>query len=398
MKTYHRLFVGLIGALCSLAPLRAAKADSALQNVRPDVAAVLKAATSAYDKLQAYEHTETWTLHSGDQKTTSAVTKLAFKRPNRFYIQTSSDGDLLVSDGQNLYIYRKAVQEYTKDAAPISLAKSDDLLGALPGNRFVSVLVVLIVQHNLDKASSFLSLATLAPPTSYHGQRCDDVVVKAGNTAIHLYFNKQTHLLAGAYLKHDTESVTEELSDVHTNGAVPNDLFTFTPPSDAKLVADLDDPEELALQQKYVGKPAVDFSLQDTKGKTWDIAELKGKVVIVDFWASWCGPCQMVMPTIEKIYEKYSDKDVVVLAVNTWDDPDACASFLKKHPEYKMNVLLDPAGKNAADSVATKLYGVQGIPTTLFIDKEGIVRTYAIGAHPPEFYMDQLKKLGIATD
>ncbi|HLH78804.1 MAG TPA: redoxin domain-containing protein [Chthonomonas sp.] len=394
MNTCHRLCVGIIGALCSLVPLRAAKADNSLQNVKPDVAAVLKAASSAYDKLTAYEHTETWTLHAADQKTTSFVTKLAFKRPNRFYVQASSEDDLLISDGQNLYTYRKAVQEYTKDAAPASLAKSDDLLGAIPNNRLVSVLVVLIVQHNLDKASGFLSLATLAQPTSYHGQPCNDMVVKAGATTIHIYFNKQTHLLAGAYWKHDTESITEELSDVHTNAAVPNDLFTFTPPTDAKLVADLDDPDAL----KYVGKPAIDFSLKDTSGKTWNLADLKGKVVIVDFWASWCGPCQMVMPTIEKIYEKYSDKGVVVLAVNTWDTPDACAAFLKKHPEYKMNVLLDPAGRNSEDSVATKLYGVQGIPTTLFIDKEGIVRTYAIGAHPSEFYMDQLKKLGIVTD
>lgn len=396
MRSQHTRFLQLLMP-CAIAlianPL--ARADDLGSSVKPDVAAVLKSAENAYMKFSAYSHSETLTVHNPASKQNPTITtKLAFKRPNLINITTQSGPDLVISDGTNLYIYRQAVHEYTKDSAPASLVHADEVLGRIPNNLIVTQLVFLMLHNDLGRATNFLSLATLQKPTTYHGALSDDLLISSGDTSIHLYFNKKTHLLEGAFWKSNKASLTEELSDIKTNDAVPATLFAFSPPNDAKLVAELDDPEELELRQKYVDKPAVDFSLKDTLGKTWDLADLKGKVVVVDFWASWCGPCQMVMPTLEKIHEQYADKGVVVLAVNTWDKLEDCQKFLKNHPEYKMNVLLNQTG-SPDDSVATKLYGVHGIPTTLFIDKDGIVRTYAIGAHPPEFYFDQLKKLGV---
>jgi len=101
------------------------------------------------------------------------------------------------------------------------------------------------------------------------------------------------------------------------------------------------------------------------------------------------------MPTMQEIHKKLADRGVVVLAVNTWDAREDCDAFLKENTQYTMRVLLDPAEKDGEKSVATKLYGVQGIPTTLLIDKEGVLRKYIVGAHERDFYMDALKALNV---
>ena len=93
---------------------------------------------------------------------------------------------------------------------------------------------------------------------------------------------------------------------------------------------------------------------------------IKGKVALIDFWASWCRPCRAEIPNIKKIYEKYGGKDLVVISLNVWDKPEAQAKAIK---DLGMTwTQLTDATRNATDT-----YGVDGIPQILLIGKDGVI-------------------------
>jgi len=122
--------------------------------------------------------------------------------------------------------------------------------------------------------------------------------------------------------------------------------------------------------------PAPDFSWNDGNGNTVHLTDLKGKVVLLDFWATWCGPCKMTIPHIEAIYEKYKDKDVVVLGINLdTGDMENVKSFIDQYG-MKYLVITDPKS-----AVAGK-YMVNSIPTFFIIDKEGNIAKTIIGFDP----------------
>ncbi len=121
---------------------------------------------------------------------------------------------------------------------------------------------------------------------------------------------------------------------------------------------------------KSAGSLADDFTLQDLNGTDVTLSSMKGKVVLLEFWATWCPPCRASIPGIERLYEKYKDKGVVVLAVSMDDGGwDAVQSFVKEYG-MKYTVL------KGNDAVSEK-YQVRSIPMLLVVDKEGkIVKRY----------------------
>ena len=117
------------------------------------------------------------------------------------------------------------------------------------------------------------------------------------------------------------------------------------------------------------GKPFVDLDLTDNKtGKPIKLSKvIKGKVALIDFWASWCGPCRREIPNLAKIHEKYgNNKDFVLISLNVWDNPEPRTQAIK---DMKMVwTQLTDATRNATDT-----YGVDGIPQILLIDKDGTI-------------------------
>ncbi len=120
--------------------------------------------------------------------------------------------------------------------------------------------------------------------------------------------------------------------------------------------------------------PMPDFSLQTPEGQTMSVAGLRGKVVIVNFWASWCAPCRLEMPAIQKVYAAYHDQGLDVLGVNATaqDSKDNALRFASQEG-VTFPVLLDQQGLIALR------FSSAGLPTTYFVDRKGVIRSIVIG-------------------
>ena len=113
-------------------------------------------------------------------------------------------------------------------------------------------------------------------------------------------------------------------------------------------------------------QPAIDFNLKNLEGDDITLSSFQGKVVFLNFWATWCPPCRGEMPSIQKLHEKMQDRDFIILAVSIGEKENAVKNFIEKN-NYTFPVLLDPDNQAAQD------YDISGIPTTLLVDKEGKV-------------------------
>jgi peroxiredoxin len=121
-----------------------------------------------------------------------------------------------------------------------------------------------------------------------------------------------------------------------------------------------------------IGGAAIDFNCTDLKGQAWNLDKIRGKVVLLRFWADWCPYCRYEMPIIDKYYRKLKEEGFLVLAVNVKQSPEVALAFTAQL-DVTFPVPLDPDGKMA------KRYGVYAIPTNFLIDREGIIREILIG-------------------
>ena len=119
---------------------------------------------------------------------------------------------------------------------------------------------------------------------------------------------------------------------------------------------------------------APDFTLKDMDGESYALHDFRGKVVLINFWATWCPPCRKEMPALEALYKKLGDESFAVLAVNQWEDPDHVFAYtgeLNVFPTFP--ILFDP------ESAISEDYGVKGLPTSFLIDKKGQLVYRAVG-------------------
>ena len=113
--------------------------------------------------------------------------------------------------------------------------------------------------------------------------------------------------------------------------------------------------------------PAPQFSLMSRNGEQVSLADLKGQVVMINFWATWCGPCRREMPHLEALHQRYANLGFTLLGVNVEEDTSGVEKFLKDTP-VSFEVLYDPANKVSA------LYDVVAMPSTVMVDREGNLR------------------------
>ncbi len=133
---------------------------------------------------------------------------------------------------------------------------------------------------------------------------------------------------------------------------------------------------------------APDFTLRATDGQNLRLQEQRGQVVLVNFWATWCGPCKQEMPHLNRLYEKYRASGFVLLAVNIDEDPRLAVGTAQRMG-LKFPVLLD------GDKKVSKLYDLSSMPSTVMIDRDGRVRHIHLGYREglEDLYEKQIREL-----
>ena len=192
------------------------------------------------------------------------------------------------------------------------------------------------------------------------------------------WIDAKTHLPYRLLVTTTQKGVTKTYQDMTFshwvfNKPIPTAQLAWTPPAGSVEFKDAD------TRLLAVGTPAPDFTAIAPDGHKVHLSDYKGKTVVLDFWATWCGPCQKSMPNLEKVYQQVKDKDVVVLGICAWDQKAAYDQWLTgKGKAYTFQTAFDPAG-HASPNIAGTLYHASSIPTQYVVDKEGKVAAAYIG-------------------
>lgn len=356
-----------------------------------DVTSLLQRVEKNYRGLENYYVAGVFTIVAdvvGLSQTFDAPFVMTGKTPGKMRMEIDHEalGVLVVSDGEATWSYFAAFGEYKKEtvvpvrpgiseaaegaeggAAPktvgnfLSYYMSFDLAGvstrSIGGEKVawksgeVKCEVVEMTYSQPDPLA-----ATLGPDTLWIDPQNALVLRSVHNMASEAH---EMPMKTRIVLEYDVLDMDTQASD---------SLFVFTPPAGAKLVDELSIGEP---SSDLVGKPALDFKLDALDGKTYRLENLRGKVVLIDFWATWCPPCRKELPAIEKIYREYGEKGLVVLAV-TSEPERVAASFIEKHG-YTFPVLID------AEQTAYDLYAVRSIPVVIVIDRQGRISAHVTG-------------------
>ncbi len=135
-----------------------------------------------------------------------------------------------------------------------------------------------------------------------------------------------------------------------------------------------------------IGSAAPDFELTDLSGKKVRLSDLKGKVVILDFWAKWCGPCRMEIPDLVKLQSKYGEKGLTIVGLTVTSPEKDVRSFAQAQG-MNYPVLLD------ADDLTNRYGGIVGIPTTFVVDRQGRITQKFIGVMSTQTFEEAIQPL-----
>ncbi len=141
----------------------------------------------------------------------------------------------------------------------------------------------------------------------------------------------------------------------------------------------------MAARPPLIGSPAPEIVLKDLQGRDVKLSDLRGKIVLVNFWATWCKPCKEEMPAMQASYDNLRDKGFVVLAVNELEDTARVAEHIRTHG-HTFEVVMDHNNQVA------NMYGVVGLPASFLIDPQGIVRERISGSLLTESRIEEMVK------
>jgi len=174
-------------------------------------------------------------------------------------------------------------------------------------------------------------------------------------------------------------------------GAVLDAGLFKLPESGAHEVKELTRWNAARIRKQLVGKPAPELEVTDIQGNTVSLADLKGKTVLLDFWASWCPPCVADAPALDKLYRKYGGKGLMILGISVSEQREVVEKFLKKHPDSFPVVL-------TTENEMPRPYQVGLFPTYMVIAPDGTLTTALEGDQGFAELRKFLEKAGMETE
>jgi thiol-disulfide isomerase/thioredoxin len=209
---------------------------------------------------------------------------------------------------------------------------------------------------------------------------------KARETVLRTMIHADTYMMEGAARIPLEEQTITTFTTTELNGGVREDLFRFSPPPDAKLIADFPDPAKDSGNANLAGEPAPALKLKSEDGKVVALESFRGKPVLLDFWATWCGPCVAALPQLAQIYQEAKDKGLVLLTVDQDQEANTAAELLAKKGYGWPNF-------HDGDGEIEKLVGSSGIPRTMLVNAQGKI-TYDAGGMDEDELRKEIAKLG----
>lgn len=362
---------------------------------------VLARAYERYAGISDFQATVKTGLDMGGMKLTQPA-EFAYRRPDHLYLSlTGMVAVSTVQKGDTRCTYMGMLNQYTQEKVKSGeLSTSEFSMFGVAGGG-VTALQLLSGRPLVDR----LSRPKLLPEAEVQGRPCYVVGLPLsmpmeeakGDAALH--FDKENMTLLAVEASVSVPGMPgplagmkmlmrETYEDIKIDQGVPDERFAFEPPKGAKLVTEFGPPE--SEKPKLIGKRAPDFKATNLSGKTVSLADFKGRVLLLDFWATWCPPCKKEMPDIQRIHEQAKGKSLAVLAISQDEDVKDVKEFLR---ERKLTL---PAAMD--DGSVGQAYGVEAIPTTFVIDEGGVVRVAFRGLTSGARLAEEISKLGVKIE
>jgi thiol-disulfide isomerase/thioredoxin len=410
-----------LSSLVSAQTIEKKTSEPGVKEDDPRARALFEEVANAYKTLDSYsdngEFVVAFRVGSTVQKQVLPM-RMTFARPNRL----DFDGGLvrITSDGKTMTTVVYPLKRYTLAPAPKTLgidALREGPIGAMvfggPAGALMFVLLNLLT--GADPAAGIAqSGGTLQiPPASLDHPKAADARAKISAFTIE-FDNRATHyllkvdpaskLISSIEIEVDPEQLPRGVTKGQgiaveqfgwKSGAIVTDLpkghtFGKAAPKGFTEVDSLGEPDA-SVKHRLLGKPAPAFTLTilDGPGKTKTItkAELAGRVVAIDFWATWCGPCMQELPEIQKLVESYaaSKKDVVIVALSQDDEPAELSQVRKlvekTLSDKQLRLSMAPIGFIGLDPSKSvgAAFELEGYPTLVILDQQGIVQSVHLG-------------------
>ncbi len=339
----------------------------------------------------------------------------AWAGPNRLAL--IGDEFAIHANGAKLWLYSDMLEQYTEEPAPerVDLNKARETLrGSGPPHPVAFVLAApdktfeqlfpMIVGYSAVEPETRDGRPGVRIEAVLDTRNVEEFGPYALQLPVHIWLDETTHLPGGVKID-ATEVIQKQLElppgiseeslpaefprkvvhaivtiafrDQKYDTEIPGEQFVYKPGADIRKVDKFAPPEESEDQPEptdLIGQPAPDFEGKDLDDKPVKLADFKGRVLVLDFWATWCGPCMKAIPQIQKLHEQYAEKPVTVLGMNT-DRANVRDKVKSTVSDKKLTFrqFLDADGK------ISRKYNISGIPCTLLIDKQGVVQAVHVG-------------------
>lgn len=382
------LWLPIWGILCATYSYAQQKPDPNIPT--PQAQELINQVKSAYADLKTLKMDGQLSadINIGGQKDNKSIAFLAQYKAPAQYRHEIKDQIVTGSTGQKLYLHEQSQNIYMVFDA---LAKKTDYR-QLPGvlGQVLEVqdpgLLLAVSSNSVQDLIEGAKQVHIPEPSPDAPQAASTLAYTTGDGRdIQLIFDPKSHLLTQAKFdlatmmrnrgaeQVNSALITIDYSALQPDVVMDDALFAWSPPANAREVPAASAGAENG--DHLVGKPAIDFTLKGLDGKEVKLSSLKGKVVVLDYWATWCPPCVRALPEINELFHSKKDAGVEVFAINVGEDQATVKRFLTSK-QLDLPVLLD------ADEAAFKKLGINGIPTTVIVNPDGVVHKVFVGVPP----------------
>jgi len=372
---------------------------------QPDPEALLARAAKLYTGAEAYYFVaseKTVTSNGEARKETGNLVLAARDAEGRSRVEFDdrSQGGVAVFDGTSRWVYVPAMRRYAKLPKELPTAAQSggmnfdvlarrylDRYGSLD-QRVLNADTVRKETLGMDGGDVVCQVVEVSydPPPGMRGGLIERVYWIAEDSGLIV----QEHSTASMTSPNNPAGRVEVVQEIVFQRAkvdeqLEKELFVFVPPPGAQQV------ESLRPDAQNAGSPvsteAPDFTLRDLSGESVQLSSKRGDVVLLDFWATWCGPCRYDMPFVQNLAERYADRGLKVYGVNS-EDVEQAAAYLRQN-DLTFPTLVDPGMRTA------KLFQVNALPTFVVIDRQGRLAGYMRGTRTEKQLEQALLKAGL---